>query len=76
MQTVMPDGLVFMGDSVASVNPKYGQGMTVAVLEALELKKCLQERMLLNERKSAGLAQVRHCMNLDDSCWGLTNQTH
>ena len=39
-----PEGFIVVGDAVCNFNPIYGQGMTVAALEALALDSCLQKR--------------------------------
>ena len=38
-----PDGLLVAGDALCSFSPIYAQGMTVAAVEALELRRCLAE---------------------------------
>ena len=56
VQVALPDNIVLVGEAVASFNPVYGQGMTVSILEAMELDKFLMKHRLLGDL--SGLSQV------------------
>lgn len=56
-----PEQFLVMGDAVCSFNPIYGQGMSVAALEALALQQCLDEAATdgrLHRRYFAAIARV------------------
>ncbi len=40
----LPEGFIIMGDAVCAFSPVYGQGMSVAALEAKTLDSCLREQ--------------------------------
>ncbi|MFI9203891.1 FAD-dependent oxidoreductase [Streptomyces sp. NPDC053048] len=62
-----PDGLLVMGDSVCSFNPVYGQGMTVAALEAVALREHLRR-----ERRPQPQKFFQEMSALLDAPWDIS----
>lgn len=63
-----PDGIVAIGDAVASFNPIFGQGMTVAAIEAEWLADCLKQ----NDPAAPGFAKAYYAglKPIVDIAWG------
>ncbi|MEU6807520.1 monooxygenase [Streptomyces sp. NPDC046831] len=64
-----PAGHVSLGDAVCSFNPIYGQGMTVAALEAQELGRCLDRFGTASSRMAR--AYYRAAAGVIDTPWRM-----
>jgi len=62
-----PDGLVVTGDAVASFNPIYGQGMSVAALEAL----CLHHALAADGLDAIGARVFDRAAGVVDNVWNI-----
>ncbi|MBO0901442.1 NAD(P)-binding protein [Cellulomonas sp. zg-ZUI22] len=62
-----PDGLLVVGDALCAFNPVYGQGMTVAALDALALRRADADGRLDGPGAAARL--VRECVRIGELPW-------
>jgi 2-polyprenyl-6-methoxyphenol hydroxylase-like FAD-dependent oxidoreductase len=62
-----PDGLVVTGDAIASFNPIYGQGMSVAALDAMQL----HETLATGERRALGTKFFEGAATGIDTAWQM-----
>jgi 2-polyprenyl-6-methoxyphenol hydroxylase-like FAD-dependent oxidoreductase len=62
-----PEGLVVIGDAVASFNPIYGQGMSVAALEALQLHHTLA----IDDQDELALHFFERAARVVDDAWSV-----
>lgn len=63
-----PKGLLVVGDALCSFNPIYGQGMSVAALEAMELHKCLAE---IRDDRTLAATFFRRAAKVVDIPWSI-----
>ncbi|MDC7120499.1 NAD(P)-binding protein, partial [Cellulomonas fimi] len=64
-----PDGLLAVGDALCAFNPVYGQGVTVAALEAVALRTADRRGRLA--RPGGTRALLRRFRRLADLPWGI-----
>ena len=62
-----PDGLVVIGDAIASFNPIYGQGMSVAALEAVALHHALAS----GDRDGLAIRFFERVQSVVDIAWTM-----
>lgn len=66
--SLQPEGFAVLGDAICTLNPLYGQGMTLAVLEALMLDRCLS---VSKSEKGFARSLQRKLARLIDFPWKL-----
>ncbi|SDD41349.1 FAD-dependent oxidoreductase [Rhodococcus tukisamuensis] len=64
--TQLPDGYIPFGDTICCFNPIYGQGMSVAALEAIILRQCLH-----GDRRRVTGRFLRRARPILDEAWDM-----
>ncbi|MFE4712632.1 MULTISPECIES: FAD-dependent oxidoreductase [unclassified Paenibacillus] len=67
-----PSGLLVLGDALCSFDPIYGQGMTVASIEAETLASCLEEQ-LSNPQPKFELRVLHRMQQALEPAWWLSS---
>lgn len=63
----LPKGLLLIGDSTCRIDPVFGQGMSIAILEALALQKLLQT----GARQTVSAAFHKKAANIISPIWNM-----
>jgi 2-polyprenyl-6-methoxyphenol hydroxylase-like FAD-dependent oxidoreductase len=67
----LPENILILGDALCSFNPIYGQGMTVAALEAQVLQKCLSQAGASSDAKKLQLTYFRGIRSIVSAAWSM-----
>jgi 2-polyprenyl-6-methoxyphenol hydroxylase-like FAD-dependent oxidoreductase len=67
----LPEGFIVVGDAFCSFNPVYGQGMSVAAMEAETLDNCLKVERANGWRGDFPLRYFRQAAKVVDIPWAL-----
>lgn len=67
-----PSGLLVLGDALCSFDPIYGQGMTVAAIEAETLAACLEDQ-LANPQPAFELRVLKRMQQALEPAWWLSS---
>jgi 2-polyprenyl-6-methoxyphenol hydroxylase-like FAD-dependent oxidoreductase len=70
-----PDGLLVLGDAIASFNPVYGQGMSVAALQVHALQSCSRSAPPIRAAsRGLGGAFFPKAAEIADNAWRLASE--
>jgi 2-polyprenyl-6-methoxyphenol hydroxylase-like FAD-dependent oxidoreductase len=64
-----PSGYLVLGDAISSFNPVYGQGISSACLQAVELDKIIQENV---DEKKLAKTYFKRTLKIRDKLWQMS----